>query len=201
MKSLATLLVLVLIWGVGLFAFADRVDRYAPAPSPPRADAIVALTGASDVRLETGMRLLEEKKGARLLLSGVNREATREDVREVTRGFGGLFDCCVDLGFQAESTLGNAQETAEWARAHRFDSLVVVTSDYHMPRSLLELRAALPAAQLHAYPVETDVDAQRWWLSGDSARRLTLEYGKYLVVLFRELVLSLGPREEQASSA
>ena len=201
MKSLATLLVLVLIWVVGLTAFADRVDRYAPSPSPPRADAIVALTGASDVRLATGMRLLEEKKGARLLLSGVNREATRDDVREVTRGFGGLFDCCVDLGFQAESTLGNAQETAEWARSHRFDSLVVVTSDYHMPRSMLELRAALPDAKLHPYSVETDVDAQRWWSSGDSAKRLTLEYCKYLVVLFRELVLSLGPEESGATSA
>ena len=201
MKSLAILVVLLFIWAVGLTAFAGRVDRYAPAAKPPRADAIVALTGASDTRLETGMRLLEEQKGGRLLLSGVNRDATREDVREVTRGFGDLFDCCVDLGFQAESTLGNAQETADWARSHRFDSLVVVTSDYHMPRSLLELQSALPQATLHAYPVETDiVDAQRWWTSGDSAKRLTLEYCKYLVVLFREMVLSLGPQDERPAA-
>ena len=199
MKCLATLLVLVLIWAVGLAAFAARVDRYAPAPEPPAADAIVALTGASDVRIAEGMRLLEADKGRRLLVSGVDRAATREDIRGVIRAYGKLYDCCVDLGFQAESTLGNAQETAEWARAHRFDSLVVVTSDYHMPRSLLELRAALPGARLHPYPVETDiVDAQRWWASGESAKRLTLEYCKYLVVLFRELVLSLGGSDEGA---
>ena len=197
MKSLATLLVLVMIWGVGLLAFSSRVDRYAPAPEPPRADGIVALTGASDVRLGAAMRLLEAKKGARMLISGVNRDATRADIREVTRGYGVLFDCCVDLGFQAESTLGNAEETADWARAHRFDSLVVVTSDYHMPRSLVEIRSALPDAQLYAYPVETElVDAERWWASGDSAKKLTLEYCKYLVVLFRELVLSIGPKEK-----
>jgi len=197
MKSLATLLVLVFIWAVGLTAFADRVDRYAPAPEPPAADAIVALTGASDVRIAQGMRLLEADKGQRLLVSGVNRAATREDVRSVIRAYGKLYDCCVDLGFQAETTLGNAQETAEWARAHRFDSLVIVTSDYHMPRSLLEIRSALPGARLHPYPVETDiVDAQRWWASGESARRLTVEYCKYLVVLFREVVLSLGGRDE-----
>jgi uncharacterized SAM-binding protein YcdF (DUF218 family) len=78
---------------------------------------------------------------------------------------------------------------------------VVVTSDYHMPRSLLELRAALPGARLHAYPVETDiVDAQRWWASGESAKRLTLEYCKYLVVLFRELVLSLGGGDADAAA-
>jgi uncharacterized SAM-binding protein YcdF (DUF218 family) len=197
MKSLATLAVLVFIWFVGLNAFADRVGRYAPASEPPRADAIVALTGASDVRLATGMRLLEARKGQRMLVSGVNREATRDDVREVTRGFGELYDCCVDLGFQAESTLGNAQETAEWARAHRFKRLVVVTSDYHMPRSLLELRSALPEVELYPYPVETDlVEAERWWASSDSAQKVTLEYCKYLVVLFREMVLSLGPKDE-----
>jgi uncharacterized SAM-binding protein YcdF (DUF218 family) len=198
MKSLATLLVLVLIWAVGLFAFADRVDRYAPSADPPAADAIVALTGASDVRIAQGMRLLEADKGKRLLVSGVNRAATREDVRDVIRAYGKLYDCCVDLGFQAETTLGNAQETAEWARAHKFSSLVVVTSDYHMPRSLLEIRSALPGVRLHPYPVETDIDAQRWWSSGDSARRITLEYCKYLVVLFREVVLSLGGRDEPA---
>jgi uncharacterized SAM-binding protein YcdF (DUF218 family) len=196
MKSLATLLVLVMIWTVGLAAFAARIDRYAPAPEPAAADAIVALTGASDVRIAQGMRLLEAGKGKRLLVSGVNRAATREDVREVIRAYGKLYDCCVDLGFQAETTLGNAEETADWARAHKFDSLVVVTSDYHMPRSLLEIRSALPGVRLHPYPVETDIDAQRWWASGDSARRITLEYSKYLVVLFRELVLSLGGRDQ-----
>ena len=200
MKSLATVLVLLMIWSVGLLAFSARVDRYAPAPEPPAADAIVALTGASDVRLGAAMRLLEAKKGARLLISGVNRGATRADIRDVVRGYGVLFDCCVDLGFQAESTLGNAEETAEWARGHRFDSLVVVTSDYHMPRSLVELRAALPGVELHPYPVETDLDAQRWWASGDSARRITLEYCKYLVVLFREIILSLGGEEPRRAT-
>ena len=200
MKSLAIVLVLLMIWAVGLMAFSARVDRYAPAPEPPRADAIVALTGASDVRLGAAMRLLEAKKGQRMLISGVSRQATRADIREVTRGYGVLYDCCVDLGFQAETTLGNAQEISEWARKHRFDSLVVVTSDYHMPRSLVELRAAVPGVALHPYPVETDIDAQRWWASGESARRITLEYCKYLVVLFREIILSLGGEEPRRTT-
>ena len=195
MKSLATLLVLLMIWGVGLMAFTARVDRYAPAPEPPRAEGIVALTGASDTRLAAAMRLLEAKKGERLLISGVNRGATRADIREIVRGYGVLFDCCVDLGFEAETTLGNAKETAVWARGHRFDSLVVVTSDYHMARSLVELRAALPGVRLHPYPVETDIDAQRWWANGQSARRITVEYCKYLVVLFRDIILSIGGEE------
>lgn len=193
MKSLATLLVLVFIWAVGLTAFADRVDRYAPVTNAPTADAIVALTGASDVRIETGMRLLEADKGERMLVSGVHPDATREDVRGITRGFDELYDCCVDLDYEAETTLGNAQYTAEWVRARGYDSLVVVTSDFHMPRALLELKAALPGTGLRPYAIETKtVDAARWWRTGESARRMTLEYSKYLVVLFREMILGIG---------
>jgi len=193
MKSLATVLVLLLIWAAGLSAFAARVDGYAPAAEPPRADGVVALTGASDVRIETAMRLLESGKGSRMLVSGVSREATREDIRSVSRGYGALYDCCVDLDYEAESTLGNAQFTAQWARSHGFDSLIVVTSDHHMPRSLLELKAALPGASLTPYAVETrTVDAASWWRTRSGAERMVLEYSKYLAVLFRELVLSIG---------
>ncbi len=202
MKSLATVLVLLFIWVVGLTAFADRVDRYAPVTNAPSADAIVALTGASDVRIETAMRLLEAKKGRRMLVSGVHRDATREDIRNVTRGYGELYDCCVDLDYEAETTLGNAQHTAQWARARDYDSLVLVTSDFHMARALLELKAALPGVVLRPYAIETDtVDAARWWVTGESARRMTLEYSKYLVVLFRELILSLDGEEPRSAAS
>lgn len=201
MKSLATLLVLALIWAAGLFAFAQRVDRYVPSPRPAEADAIVALTGASDVRIVTAMRLLEAGVGGRMLVSGVNKEATRGDIRSLTRGFGTLFDCCVDLDYEAEDTLGNARYTGRWARSHAFDSLVVVTSDYHMPRALLELKAALPRASLQPYALETEtVDAARWWRTSESTRRMAVEYCKYLVVLFRELVLSTGGERARAEA-
>jgi uncharacterized SAM-binding protein YcdF (DUF218 family) len=202
LKSLATVLVLLVIWLAGLTAFADRVDRYAPVTNPPNADAIVALTGRSDTRIIAAMRLLEARRGARLLVSGVNREATREDIQSVTRGYRGLFECCVDLDYEAETTLGNAQHTAEWVRARGYDSLVVVTSDFHMPRALLELKAALPGVVLRPYAIETDtVDAARWWSTGASARRMILEYSKYLVVLFREMILSIGGGEKSTATA
>ena len=69
----------------------------------------------------------------------------------------------------------------------------MVTADYHMPRSILELRAAVPSAKLTAYPVVTEtLDAHSWWKSGPEARRLTLEYSKYLVILAREGLRGLG---------
>ncbi len=202
MKTLAMLFLAVTIWGVGLLAFADRAARSTPAKDPPPADAIVVLTGASTLRLETGIHLLEDGKGARVLLSGVNLEATRADIQGVTKAGQKLYDCCVDLGFSATDTVGNGRETAAWADQHGYMSLIVVTAAYHMPRAMLELRAAMPGTMLIAYPVATaSPGAQRWWRRGVDARRMILEYNKYLAILVRESFLKLGtkPKPVEAS--
>lgn len=201
MKSLAALLIALMIWGLGLVAFTGRVDRATPAPEPPVADGVVALTGASSLRLEAATRLLEEGKGKRLLISGVNREATRADVQSVTKAVKPIYDCCVDLGFTAANTVGNALETAEWARSKGYESLIVVTADYHMPRSMLELSAAMPGVKLYPYPVKTDLNAHRWWKTSTSARRMIVEYCKYLAILGREAFLGLGPETKAAPEA
>lgn len=202
MKTLAVLLGVALLWFVGLLLFAHHVQRLAPAGAPERADAVVALTGASDARITAAMRLLESGRAERLLISGVNRQVTRKDIQDLTGANDATYQCCVDLGFEAETTLGNAQETARWAQAKGFDSLIVVTSDYHIPRALLELKGALPGVRLAAYPVETPaVRVERWWESPRSARLLTWEYCKFLVVGARELVLSFGRKSPDASAA
>lgn len=201
MKTLAALLIALMIWGLGLVAFTGRVDLSTPAPEPPAADGVVVLTGASNIRLEAATRLLEEGKGERLLISGVNREATRADLQTVTKAVKPIYDCCVDLGFTAANTVGNALETAEWAKSKGYGSLIVVTADYHMPRSMLELRAAMPDVKLHAYPVKTDLNAHRWWKTTSSARRMVVEYCKYLAILGREAFLGLGPKDKAAPAA
>jgi uncharacterized SAM-binding protein YcdF (DUF218 family) len=203
MKSVAAFLVLALIWTAGLFAFTTRVQQSTPAPLPQPADGIVALTGAnSNQRISAAVNLLERDLGQRVLVSGVNREASREDIRTVSRAVRRLYDCCVDLGFTAADTVGNARETAEWAGAMRYDSLIVVTADYHMPRAMLELRAVLrePDYTLQAYPVPTRaLKSSRWWQSPAAARLMVVEYSKYLAILGREAVLGLGPREPAAA--
>ena len=187
MKFLALLGAIALIWLVGLFAFADRVRNLTPAPEPDRADGIVALTGPSAERINAAVRLLEQDKGERVLISGVNREVRRQELTALTPGSTRLFNCCVDLGFEAEDTGGNAQEIAAWAASRNYTSLIVVTSDYHMPRSLLEIRSAAPDITLTPYAVSTpSLDNSRWWRAAVTARRMTLEYMKYLAVLARE---------------
>jgi uncharacterized SAM-binding protein YcdF (DUF218 family) len=187
MKFLTLIGIVALMWLVGLFVFADRVRSLTPAPEPERADAIVALTGPSAERVNAAIRLLDQDKGDRLLISGVNKEVRRQELRALTPGSNRLFNCCVDLGFEAEDTEGNAQEIAAWARSHGYDDLIVVTSDYHMPRSLLEIRSVAPGITLHPFAIETpSLDNSRWWKAAVTARRMTLEYMKYLAVLGRE---------------
>jgi uncharacterized SAM-binding protein YcdF (DUF218 family) len=194
MRTFLVILILLAAWAAGLLAFANRVANSTPPPDPPQADAIVALTGASMIRLEAAEALLEEGLGQRLFISGVNRAATRKQVRASLNTASRAFDCCVDLGFQAENTLGNARETAPWVAHHHYHTLIVVTADYHMPRALLELKAAMPGVALYPFPVATEaVDARRWWAAPDDARRMVLEYCKYLVILVRNTLLSLSP--------
>jgi uncharacterized SAM-binding protein YcdF (DUF218 family) len=201
-KSAVILLVVILLWGVGLLAFAGRIARSTPPPEPPAAAGVVALTGASDARITAAMKLLETGKAHRMLISGVNPQASRADIRGVAKATRRLYDCCVDLGFQALDTVGNARETARWARKHDYRSLIVVTSDFHMPRAMLELRAALPEANLTPYPVRSgEFNARRWWRTQEGARRMIVEYCKYLAILARESLLRLGPKDHHVEPA
>lgn len=183
---------------LGFWNFAERVRR--PPQEPAQAQAIVALTGGSLERLSTGVRLLQERKGERLLISGVNRIVTDQELFHALNVDPDLGRCCIDLGRTAEDTLGNAAETAAWARSHRFRRLILVTDDYHMPRSFAELSIAMPEAEIHPYPVRTRwTDPQLWRSDLNAATRLGAEYVKYLVIRGREALIDLGRGSETAA--
>jgi uncharacterized SAM-binding protein YcdF (DUF218 family) len=178
----------------GFWSFAEDV-RQQPA-DPPQSQAIVALTGGSLERLTTGVRLLQEDKGERLLISGVNRIVTDNELYDALGVDPALGACCIDVGRSAEDTLGNASETAAWAREHGYTHLILVTDDYHMPRSLAELQLALPEAEIHPYPVRTRwTDPKLWRSDLGAATRLGSEYVKYLVIRGREALIGLGEPE------
>lgn len=173
----AFIALLTLALGFALFIREARSITPDPATS---ADAIVVLTGG-DSRVVTGVRLLEDGKGRRLLISGVNPGVPAADIAAAAGAPPELFACCIDTGDQAANTIGNAAETAHWARAHGYDSLIVVTNDYHMPRALLELQAAMPDTRLVAWAVPADGP----FSSGAEARRWMQEYVKYAAVFVR----------------
>jgi uncharacterized SAM-binding protein YcdF (DUF218 family) len=171
--------IILLILAVYMAGFLLFLARLPTVPVAPRADGIVALTGG-DARLDAAVALLEKGAGRRLLISGVDPETDKETLGHMSDG-GPRFRCCADIGYAAEDTRGNADETAEWAREHNFRTLIVVTARYHMPRALEEFSHVMPGMRFVAYPVETgSVDVGAWWQHKDTAILLQREYMKYL---------------------
>ena len=163
----------------GFVVFASSVAQYGVSDGVA-GDGIVVLTGGEH-RLSEAARLLAEGKGKRLLISGANRLATREDLHRKSGLSAALFECCVDIGYDAHTTSGNAQETKAWASDRGFGKLIIVTSSYHMPRSLAELARVMPGSALVPYPVVSrNLHAERWWLHAATARLLFTEYVKFL---------------------
>ncbi len=190
-------LILILALGAGAVALAVSFVDFAAAvaertaPEAPQADGIVVLTGGS-ARIDAGLDLLAEGRAERLLISGVNPAVGADALADVLANDPtGPLSCCIDLGHAARDTIGNAVETGAWARDNGYDSLIVVTSDYHLPRALAELSAAMPETRLVGYPVHNhDLDFGTWWSQPDAVSLLTREYIKLLAARLR---MAVGP--------
>ena len=169
---------------VGFAWFLGHVSTQEPA-LPARADGIVALTGGAS-RVTDAIELLAAGRGKRLLITGVHPSATPKDIARHVPEDERIFRCCVDLDRSAMNTLGNATEARRWARQHRFRSLIVVTSAYHMPRAMAELGHQLPDVKLVAFPVVTEkMRNGQWWSSPGTARLLISEYAKFILAVVR----------------
>jgi uncharacterized SAM-binding protein YcdF (DUF218 family) len=172
----------LLLWIGALLRFAAELPRHV-ASLAEESDGIVVLTGGA-ARLDVGIELLAAKKAKRMLITGVNPGLSKADM-PARSGNAALFDCCVDIGF-ALDTVGNAEESAAWAKTNGFKRLRVVTASYHMPRSLLEFERRIPDVALLAHPVFPEhVKLDRWWMWPGTAALLAGEFQKYLAVLAR----------------
>lgn len=193
-------------FGIGLVAvaalvFAGFVNFVARVPvgeqaTPAASDGIVAMTGGAE-RLSDGLILLASGRGKRLLISGVNAETSERALARAQPDYAAFARCCVDLGRRALNTAGNAVETRRWAESHGFRSLIVVTSGYHMPRTMLELAREMPNAELIPYAV-TDRWGAPWWRDWPTARLLVGEYVKFVAALVR---VRLAPRLARTETA
>ena len=136
---------------------------------------------------------------SKLFISGVNRLVTDNELFHALNVDPSTAQCCVDLGRSAEDTLGNASETAAWAREHHYRRLILVTDDYHMPRADAELSLAMPEAQIYRYPVRTRWTDPRLWRSDVmAASRVGAEYVKFLVIRGREALIDMTSGDRNA---
>lgn len=167
---------LLLVWSIGFVLFVLLLPRPAAIA---RTDAIIVLTGGAK-RIEHGLDLMRAGAAGRMLISGTDPSVRP---RELALRYGApmrLFDCCIDLGFEAIDTRSNAEEAAAWVKSGGWRTVRLVTTDWHMRRALFELRETLPAS-VEIYPDAVRSEPDLWVL-------LT-EYHKYLL---RRAAVPLG---------
>jgi uncharacterized SAM-binding protein YcdF (DUF218 family) len=185
-------LLFVFAWLIGLFVFVERIPR-----TPDNAnitDAVVVLTGGPG-RIDRGVALLAETRAREMLISGVGPDVRRTDLISDSDLSKKTLDCCVTLGRAARDTRENAIEAAGWAASRDISSIRLVTSDFHMPRSLLEFRHRLPHKQILSEPVSTrNIQIEGWWSRPGTALLLAGEYTKYLAIRLQLFVSGLRDR-------
>ena len=179
--DLVMLAVVMLV--IGFFIFTGSIER--SQLEPRTADGIAVLTGGA-ARIDEAMKLLTQQKAKRLLITGVNRTTSTEELKQLASQGDQLFSCCVDIDKEARNTIDNATETSQWVARNHYTSVIVVTSNYHMPRALAELGRVMPGVTLIAYSVvDNNVHLDRWWTFPGTTRLLISEYLKYLPALAR----------------
>ncbi len=173
----------VVLLVIGFFIFTGGIQR--SQPEPRTADGIAVLTGGV-ARIDEAMKLLTQQKAKRLLITGVNRTTSTEELKQLASQGDQLFSCCVDIDKEARNTIDNATETSQWVAQHHYTSIIVVTSNYHMPRALAELGRVMPGVTLIPYSVvDNNVHLDRWWTYPGTTKLLISEYLKYLPALAR----------------
>lgn len=180
----------------GFFFFTSEIDRLANVTRIADADGIVVLTGDGD-RIFTGLELLRQGKGKKLLISGVHEKTSKSALRRITGARADLFDCCVDIDRAALDTVGNAKQAGSWAERNGFKKIILVTSDYHMPRSMIEFSRRLGNAEIIPFAVTSEDGklANSQW-TDRKWQLVSSEYLKYIISRMR-----LGVREKQNRSA
>jgi len=181
---------------VGFVWFLSQLRGVEMKPGS-NADGIVVLTGGSS-RVSDAMELLAGGYGKRLLISGVHPTNEASDISRSLPDNSlpenqSLLSCCVDLDHSAVNTRSNAAETRRWVHDRGFKSLIVVTSNYHMPRAIVELSHAMPDIALIPFAVVGDKwRDEPWWTSGTTLRLLLSEYVKYVAAELRVRLADLG---------
>ena len=169
----------------GFLRFTQEVSLLSKPGYVDPADGIVVLTGGA-LRIDQAIDLLKDGHGRRLLISGVNPGTSAVTLARMTGTEKGWFDCCVDLDYAALNTVGNAEIATRWAEQRGFRRLILVTSDYHMPRSLREFDRLDDVVSVTPYAVRRDdLWADDEVPTGTGLKVLLTEYAKLITARAR----------------
>lgn len=149
--------------------FVNNVRRNESLPKDFFCEDIVVLTGDKN-RIQLALDSIKRFRAKRVFISGVYKFTKLADILQ-NREIG---DTTVILGYKALNTEGNAQEIHEIAKDLGINEIVLVTSDYHMFRSLYEIRKYNKNVKIYPVKVHSNFNL------------------RFLMLCFKEFYYNLG---------
>ena len=151
--------------------------------------AIVVLTGGPR-RLEEGFQLLEKKMGDALFISGVNPIVTEKDLKKIldtntSNKKNILFDCCVYYEKKSKNTKSNSIEANKWLTKNDYNEIFLVTSSFHMPRSIYEFKKNAPKIVIYPWNITEEEKT-----TFNNLKKLSIEYLKFNFIRLQYLLKS-----------
>lgn len=189
-KKLLIIVVLLLgAWTAGFAAFCYRIYHFT-IDAETKTDAIIALTGGKN-RLAEAVKLLNEGKAEKLLISGVQKNISLNELKQ-RPDVAIKTSRPITLEQKSTNTVENAKETTDWIKENDVDSIRLVTSNYHILRSEEEFRALDQQLKIIRHPVYSENVSAQWWKNTGSFCLLAAEYTKYLFVYLRNRLTDLS---------
>lgn len=178
---------LCIVWVAGFILFNRTINTY-QTDNRTKTDAIIALTGGRN-RISAAVKLLNEEMAPRLLISGVQKDIPRKDIEKLNAvKLTGKPE--IEIEDKSQNTVENAIEATDWIKRNNIRSIRLVTSNYHLPRSVQEFRALNKNLKIIIHPVYSEKVSAKWWKNFGSFLLVASEYNKFLFVYVKTNLLS-----------
>lgn len=176
---------MVLTWGMGLSCFLYYIlTDFCPSSTP--AEAIIILTGGHG-RVEKGFELLKKIKQP-VFISGVARRVQLHDLLKV-HPLPMELNRYIEVDSLSLDTQDNARQTAHWVQKNGYNSIILVTSYYHIPRSLIEFKRFAPHLKIIPYPIfPKRFSSLSLFKKPLEWKTIIEEYHKYCIARFRHFL-------------
>ncbi len=173
-----TIFLIIILYTLVFISFAYKINAY-KVDNTTKTDAIIVLTGGKN-RIEEGAKLKNNNMAKKLFISGVNKNTSKKDLKT-------LKGTQAELGYSATTTFENALEVKEWINKNNIKTIRLVTSNYHLPRAMQEIKEQNKDIKIIKNPIYSDNISPKWWKKIATLKFIFIEFNKYLYVYLRNL--------------
>lgn len=164
--------VVVLIVAISWFLSPDNLMDCGQKPSDKsgcqKADVVIAVSGGdTSARAQEAIDLYENGWASRLIFSGAAADTSGPSNAAVMRSQAigqGVPESAITIEQQSKTTEQNASKTSDILSSDDIHTAIVVTSAYHMKRTVMEFRLNAPHVTFRSHPVANDDQwSSAWW--------------------------------------